>query len=115
MRVVQVVALMAAVTAVAPVSAQAPQATTPRGAGTRVAGGGRPTVTAVRAVEAPAIDGRLDDAIWRNAALIDTFVQEEPVEGAEATEQTEVRVQVAAVPYGADARKNYASGWRTKK
>jgi hypothetical protein len=26
-----------------------------------------------------------------------------------------VRVQVAAVPYGEDARKNYASGWRTKK
>ena len=92
MRVVQVVALMAAVTAVAPVSAQAPQATTPRGAGTRVAGGGRPTVTAVRAVEAPAIDGRLDDAIWRNASLIDTFVQEEPVEGAAASEKTEVRV-----------------------
>jgi hypothetical protein len=90
-RVVHVVALMAVVTAVAPVSEQAPQAATSRGAGTR-AGGGRPTVTAVRAVEAPAIDGRLDDAIWRNAALIDTFVQEEPLEGAAATEQTEVRV-----------------------
>ena len=91
MRGVHVVALMAVVTAVAPVSAQAPQAATSRGAGTR-AGGGRPTVTAVRAVEAPAIDGRLDDVIWRNAALIDTFVQEEPLEGAAATEQTEVRV-----------------------
>ena len=33
----------------------------------------------------------------------------------ERHEQTEVRVQVAAVPYGEDARKNYASGWRTKK
>jgi vanillate/3-O-methylgallate O-demethylase len=32
----------------------------------------------------------------------------------ERHEQTEVRVQVAAVPYGEDARKNYASGWRTK-
>ena len=32
----------------------------------------------------------------------------------ERHEQTEVRVQVAAVPYGAEARKNYASGWRTK-
>jgi vanillate/3-O-methylgallate O-demethylase len=32
----------------------------------------------------------------------------------ERHEQTEVRVQVAAVPYGEEARKNYASGWRTK-
>ena len=54
--------------------------------------GGRPTLTAVRAAQAPAIDGRLDDAIWRTAALIDTFVQEEPMEGAPATEKTEVRV-----------------------
>ena len=53
---------------------------------------GRPTLTAVRAAQAPVIDGHLDDAIWRNAALIDTFVQEEPVEGAPATERTEVRV-----------------------
>ncbi|HVH26038.1 MAG TPA: DUF5916 domain-containing protein [Vicinamibacterales bacterium] len=56
------------------------------------AAGGRPTLTAVRAEQAPTIDGRLDDAIWRNAALIDTFVQEEPLEGAPATERTEVRV-----------------------
>ena len=53
---------------------------------------GRPTVTAVRAAQAPNIDGRLDDAMWRTAALIDTFVQEQPVEGAPATEKTEVRV-----------------------
>ncbi len=53
---------------------------------------GRPTLTAVRAVQPPIIDGRLDDAVWRTAALIDTFVQEEPVEGAPATEKTEVRV-----------------------
>ena len=91
MRVVHVVALMAAVTVVAPVSAQAPQAATPLGAGPP-AGGGRPIVTAVRAAEAPAIDGRLDDVVWRNAPLIDTFVQEEPIEGAPATERTEVRV-----------------------
>ena len=64
-----------------------------RGAGPRAAtNGARPSVTAVRAGQAPAIDGRLDDAIWRNAAVIDTFVQEEPIEGAAATEQTEVRV-----------------------
>ncbi len=33
----------------------------------------------------------------------------------ERHEQTEVRVQVAAVPYGEDARKNYSAGWRTQK
>ena len=58
----------------------------------RVLSGTRPTVVAVRAKEKPALDGRLDDAVWRTAALIDTFVQEEPVEGAPATERTEVRV-----------------------
>ena len=52
----------------------------------------RPTVTARRASQAPTIDGRLDDAVWRTAALIDTFVQEEPQEGQPATEKTEVRV-----------------------
>ena len=89
MRVVHVVTLMAVVALVTPVSAQAPRVTSPDAT---KAGSGRPIVTAVRAAQAPAIDGRLDDAIWRNAALIDTFVQEEPVEGAAATEHTEVRV-----------------------
>jgi hypothetical protein len=56
------------------------------------ASGGRPTIGAVRAAQPPTIDGRLNEAIWDGAALIDTFVQEEPVEGAPATEQTEVRV-----------------------
>jgi uncharacterized protein DUF5916/cellulose/xylan binding protein with CBM9 domain len=58
----------------------------------RPAGSGRPVVTAVRATQPPAIDGRLDDAIWRDAALIDKFVQEEPIEGAPASEQTEIRI-----------------------
>ena len=53
---------------------------------------GRPTLTAVRTAQAPNIDGHLDDALWLSAALIDTFVQEEPVEGAPATERTEVRI-----------------------
>jgi len=53
---------------------------------------GRPTLTALRAPQAPIIDGRLDDEVWRTAALVDAFVQEEPQEGQPATEQTEVRV-----------------------
>jgi len=64
----------------------------PAGPRASVALAGRPTLTVVRAPMPPNIDGRLDDAIWRTAPLIDTFVQEEPVEGASATEKTEVRV-----------------------
>src|SRR5215213_6911753 len=52
----------------------------------------RPTITAVRAAQAPNIDGRLDDPAWRAAAHITAFVQERPVEGAAATEQTEIHV-----------------------
>jgi vanillate/3-O-methylgallate O-demethylase len=33
----------------------------------------------------------------------------------ERHKQLDVRVQVATVPYGEDARKNYAAGWRTRK
>ena len=53
---------------------------------------GRPTISAVRAEQPPVIDGRLDDALWRTAAHLTTFVQQTPVEGAPATEQTEVHV-----------------------
>lgn len=67
----------------------------PRSAGFGVAEGagiltGRPTVRPPRANEAPRIDGRLDDAVWRNALRITEFVQQNPVEGAPATEETEV-------------------------
>ena len=37
------------------------------------------------------MDGRLDEAVWSRAQPIRDFVQKEPVEGAEPTEQTEVR------------------------
>jgi hypothetical protein len=53
---------------------------------------GRPTVSITRASEPPDIDGSLDDAVWQNAARITQFVQQRPVEGAPATEQTEVWV-----------------------
>jgi hypothetical protein len=53
----------------------------------------RPRLTAVRTPQPPLINGRLDDEIWRGtAARVDAFVQERPVEGAPATEQTEVLV-----------------------
>ena len=45
-----------------------------------------------RVEQAPRIDGRLDEAVWRAAAVIDEFVQQEPAEGAPATERTAVRL-----------------------
>ena len=53
---------------------------------------GRPSVTATLANEPPRIDGLLDDAIWQRAAVITEFVQTSPVEGAPATEDTEVYI-----------------------
>ncbi|MEE9533936.1 MAG: hypothetical protein V3W06_05925, partial [Acidimicrobiia bacterium] len=38
------------------------------------------------------LDGLLDEAVWRSAAPASGFRQQEPIEGAPATERTEVRV-----------------------
>ena len=53
---------------------------------------GRPTVRPPRAMERPRIDGQLDDAVWRSAVRITEFVQQSPVEGAAATENTDVYI-----------------------
>ena len=53
---------------------------------------GRPSVTARRTNAPPTIDGLLDDAIWQRATRITEFVQRSPVEGAPATEDTEIWV-----------------------
>ena len=53
---------------------------------------GRPVLAAVRTSEPPRLDGRLDDPIWRTAARISEFFQQRPLEGAPATEKTEVYV-----------------------
>ena len=73
------------------------------GAGTAAPGGvgtaesaviptSRPSITAVRADEPPRVDGLLDDAIWQYATRLTEFMQIRPVEGAPATEETEVWV-----------------------
>ena len=49
-------------------------------------------VQALRAGRAPDIDGVLSDEVWQSAPLIDTFTQQEPVNGEPATERTEVRI-----------------------
>ncbi|MCP4657642.1 MAG: carbohydrate binding family 9 domain-containing protein [bacterium] len=49
-------------------------------------------VTAPLLSSAPTIDGRLDEPVWDEAALLDRFTQIDPEEGASATERTEVRI-----------------------
>ncbi|MYI74334.1 MAG: carbohydrate binding family 9 domain-containing protein, partial [Acidobacteria bacterium] len=49
-----------------------------------------PVVRPVRVSAPPAIDGSLDDAAWRDAAQITEFVQLQPLDGAPATESTDV-------------------------
>ena len=51
---------------------------------------GRPTAVIGRTNNPPEIDGRLDDSVWETAAHITDFVQIAPVEGAPASEDTEV-------------------------
>ena len=51
---------------------------------------GRPTVRPPRTATPPDIDGRLDDVAWRTAATITEFTQQAPLEGAPATEDTDV-------------------------
>ena len=79
----------------APRSAPAPAAQAGPAAGFAI--GGRRNVQARRAVEPPTIDGRLDDAVWRDAVLITDFTQTNPIEGAPPTERTE-----AWIAYDAD-------------
>ncbi|WP_421773434.1 DUF5916 domain-containing protein [Gracilimonas sp.] len=49
-------------------------------------------VTAVFAEEAPYIDGNLDDAVWDDIPPITTFTQAWPNDGAQATEDSEVKI-----------------------
>lgn len=42
----------------------------------------------------PLIDGRVDEAAWQTIEPFSAFIQQDPVEGAPATERTEVRVMV---------------------
>mgnify|MGYP001430039234 FL=1 len=45
-----------------------------------------------RIATAPQVDGRLDEAVWREAQPLTDFVQRDPSEGAPSTERTEVRI-----------------------
>src|SRR5262245_26109221 len=60
--------------------------------GSAVAVGSRPMIQPVRVQQPPTIDGRLDDPAWKNAARITEFVQRRPLDGAPASEPTDVFV-----------------------
>jgi len=49
-------------------------------------------IQALRAGRAIEVDGLLTDEAWRTAPMIDTFTQQEPLNGEPATERTEVRI-----------------------
>lgn len=49
-------------------------------------------IQAVRVEKGPRMDGSLEDEVWFSAPQVDQFVQQEPEEGAAASERTEVRV-----------------------
>ncbi len=45
-----------------------------------------------RAAQPPVLDGRLDDPVWKDAPVLDRFVQYEPVDSVPATQQSVGRV-----------------------
>ena len=50
------------------------------------------TIKAVKTTQAPKIDGNLDDAEWRSAAIADNFIQNFPTFGGKASQKTEVKI-----------------------
>ena len=53
---------------------------------------GRPRVSPTRTDSPPVIDGILDDEVWLTAAHITEFTQQQPLDGAPATEETDVYI-----------------------
>jgi len=50
--------------------------------------------TATRTSETIHVDGRLDELAWREAVPLSRFVQREPMEGGQPSEETEIRVLI---------------------
>ena len=53
---------------------------------------GRPRVSPPRTFSRPVIDGILNDEVWLTAAHISEFTQQQPLDGAPATEETDVYI-----------------------
>ncbi len=49
-------------------------------------------IRAIRTDIAPVLDGVLEEHVWGRGALIDELIQQEPIEGARATEDTEIHI-----------------------
>ena len=82
-----------------PVSGQTPtegQGDLPPAEAVLGAGGYRhdlaPRALAIRTTGGISLDGRLDEAVWREAPSVTEFIQEDPAEGEPATQRTEFRV-----------------------
>ena len=74
-----------------PVAAQSPPDSAAAERGMDAARAAR-VIQAIRVARAPDVDGRLEEAEWRQGPGSGDFVQSEPNSGASATERTEVRV-----------------------
>ncbi len=72
--------------------AMAPVRPHPAGPGGAVPAPTPTTAYAVRTARPPVLDGREDDPIWREAPVIDQFLQARPAEGAPARFRTEARI-----------------------
>ena len=66
----------------------------------------RLTATAVRTEVPPVIDGNLNDVVWKTATRLSGFVQQRPLEGAPASEKTEVYVIIGPEGDFSDAERN---------
>ena len=96
MRLCQTIICVALAASAGALQAQAPRDTARNhsngnGAARRSADG-RLELLATRSATSIRVDGSLDDAAWKDAAVATDFVQSEPREGQPATERTEVRV-----------------------
>jgi hypothetical protein len=68
------------------------QSTSPKPVPSPSQSSGKRRIQAVRITEALRIDGLLDEAAWSSAPPATDFLQQQPNEGAAASERTEVRV-----------------------
>ena len=84
-------ALLTASTATAAFAQPMPTPPPPRTTQPAVALAARAGVAHV-VTTAPVIDGKLDEAVWKDATPFDGFIQREAHEGDPATERTEVRI-----------------------
>ena len=84
-------ALLTASTATAAYAQPMPTPPPPRTTQPAVALAARAGVAHV-VTTAPVIDGKLDEAVWKDATPFDGFIQREAHEGDPATERTEVRI-----------------------